>query len=179
MVSLGSVDWGKGLVTLVCSLASWAALTGAGLRPCEFFRCSEASDLMDYGAFGLKIDGLLVPYTTLARCVRRAKASEQLAQALHIDFIAHRKRVQLAELCAHRRELTSRALNTSNPTHMLAWSDLPSWTQNLAIVVGVIVIGIAADVLVPRAGAIKRDDAHANYVAGRDYTKKLRSKKDE
>ena len=38
--------------SLVCSLASWAALTGAGLRPCEFFRCSEASDLMDYGAFG-------------------------------------------------------------------------------------------------------------------------------
>ena len=108
-----------------------------------------------------------------------SKASEQLAQALHIDFIAHRKRVQLAELCAHRRELTSRALNTSNPTHMLAWSDLPSWTQNLAIVVGVILIGIAADVLVPRAGAIKRDDAHANFVAGRDYTKKLRSKKDE
>ena len=165
------------MVTLVCSLASWAALTGAGLRPCEFFRCSEASDLMDYGAC-LKIDGLLVPYTTLARCVRE-QASEQLAQALRIDFIAHRKRVQLAELCAHRRELTSRALNTSNPTHMLAWSDLPSWTQNLAIVVGVILIGIAADVLVPRAGAIKRDDAHANYVAGRDYTKKLRSKKDE
>ena len=107
------------------------------------------------------------------------QASEQLAQALHIDFIAHRKRVQLAELCAHRRELTSRALNTSNPTHMLAWSDLPSWTQNLAIVVGVILIGIAADVLIPRAGAVKRDDAHANFVAGRDYTKKLRSKKDK
>ena len=47
------------------------------------------------------------------------------------------------------------------------------------IVVGVIALGLAADVLIPRAGAIKRDDAHANYVAGRDYTKKLRSKKDE
>ncbi len=45
--------------------------------------------------------------------------------------------------------------------------------------VGVIALGLAADVLIPRAGAIKRDDAHANYVAGRDYTKKLRSKKDE
>ncbi len=62
---------------------------------------------------------------------------------------------------------------------MLAWSDLPSWTQNLAIVVGVIVLGIAADVLIPRAGAIKRDDAHANYVADKDYAKKSRSKKDE
>ena len=62
---------------------------------------------------------------------------------------------------------------------MLAWSDLPPFAQNLAIVVGVILIGLAADVLIPRAGAIKRDDAHANYVAGRDYTKKSRSKKDE
>ena len=77
-------------------------------------------------------------------------------------------------------ELTSRALTSQpQPTPMLAWSDLPSWTQNLAIVVGVILIGLAADVLIPRAGAIKRDDAHANFVAGRDYTKKLRSKKDE
>jgi hypothetical protein len=77
-------------------------------------------------------------------------------------------------------ELTSRALTSQpQPTPMLAWSDLPSWTQNLAIVVGVIALGLAADVLIPRAGAIKRDDAHANYVAGRDYTKKLRSKKDE
>ena len=63
--------------SLVCSLASWAALTGAGLRPCEFFRCSEANDLMDYGAC-LKIDGLLVPYTTLARCVRRARPASSL-----------------------------------------------------------------------------------------------------
>ena len=69
--------WLGSLVTMVCSLASWAALTGAGLRPCEFFRCSEANDLMDYGAC-LKIDGLLVPYTTLARCVRRARPASSL-----------------------------------------------------------------------------------------------------
>ena len=49
----------------------------------------------------------------------------------------------------------------------------------MAIVVGVIVIGIAADVLVPRAGAIKRDDEHANYTADKDHTKRRRSKKDE
>ena len=62
---------------------------------------------------------------------------------------------------------------------MLAWSDLPPAAQNLAIIVGVILIGLAADVLIPRAGAIKRDDAHANYVADKDYAKKSRSKKDE
>ena len=78
-------------------------------------------------------------------------------------------------LADSRREQTSH----NNTTHMLAWSDLPPFAQNLAIIVGVIALGLAADVLIPRAGAIKRDDAHANYVAGRDYTKKLRSKKDE
>ena len=76
-------------------------------------------------------------------------------------------------------ELKSRATDLPRNQPMLAWTDLPPFAQNLAIIVGVIALGLAADVLIPRAGAIKRDDAHANYVAGRDYTKKLRSKKDE
>ena len=136
--------------------------------------------MRDYGAFGFENRWLASAlHNASSLCAPSQGQRAACTGVTNIDFIAHRKRVQLAELCAHRRELTSRALNTSNPTHMLAWSDLPSWTQNLAIVVGVILIGIAADVLIPRAGAVKRDDAHANFVAGRDYTKKLRSKKDE
>ena len=62
---------------------------------------------------------------------------------------------------------------------MLAWSDLPPAAQNLAIVVGVVALGIAADVLVPRWGAIKRDDEHANYTADKDRAKPRRRKRDE
>ena len=76
MIAGGSLDWGRAW-SLVCSLASWAALTGAGLRPCEFFRCSEANGLMDYGAF-LKIDGLLVPYTTLASLCAPSRPASSL-----------------------------------------------------------------------------------------------------
>ena len=62
---------------------------------------------------------------------------------------------------------------------MLAWSDLPLFVQNLAIIVGFVAVATYVDILLPRAGPVKLDDPHAHYVADKDYTKHWRSKKDE
>ena len=77
-------------------------------------------------------------------------------------------------------ELTSRALAShSNATPMLAWSDLPPFIQNLAIVAGFVAVATYVDILLPRAGPVKLDDPHAHYVADKDYNGSWRRKKEE
>ena len=62
---------------------------------------------------------------------------------------------------------------------MLAWSDLPPFIQNLAIIVGFVAFATYVDILLPRAGPVKLDDPHAHYVADKDYNGSWRRKKDE
>jgi len=68
---------------------------------------------------------------------------------------------------------------TQQPTHMLTWSDLPPFIQNLAIIVGFVAVATYVDILLPRAGPVKLDDPHAHYVADKDYNGSWRRKKDE
>ena len=107
-------------------------------------------------------------------------AGTQRTRQKRLARAVYRDSVQLAEAVHVRRELTSRAHNlTQQPTHMLAWSDLPPFFQNLAIVVGFVAVATYVDILLPRAGPVKLDDPHAHYVADKDYNGSWRRKKDE
>ena len=98
----GSLDWGKGLVTLVCSLAGWAALTGAGLRPCE---CSRRGEQRFEGLrrfLGSKSMGFLVPLHDASLRRRLGSTRPLVAQEAH--WLLFEESIAGTQLCRDSQE---------------------------------------------------------------------------